>query len=287
MRRRGGARPAAPAAPDPFEAAAMTDPRLPRFFVPPDVAGAGAPASGRRLALPPSEAHHAAHVLRLAAGDAVEVFDGRGGSAAGRIAGVLRGEVTVAIETVRAPAPAPKPALRLVFAVPKGKRLDWLLEKATELGAARLAPVRFARSVAGGEALSPAARRRWDARCISAAKQSRRTHLPAIEPPAPLDEALAGDGAAGAGIFGDTGAGAAPVLGALTARPPASQIEMFHIYVGPEGGVTEAERRRLTAAGLVPVRLGPTVLRTETAAAALLAVATAWRDAGSGAPTAQ
>lgn len=254
----------------------MTDPPLPRFFVPPDDAGAGAPAPGRRLALPPSEAHHAAHVLRLGAGDAVEVFDGRGGAAAARIAQVSRGEVTVTVESVRAPVPAPAPALRLAFAVPKGKRLEWLLEKATELGADRLAPVRFARSVAGGEALSAAARRRWRARCMAAAKQSRRAHLPAIEPVRPLEAALA---SAGPGVFGDTAAGAAPVVEALAslAVPPAEAV--FHIYIGPEGGLTGAERARLAGAGLVAVRLGGTVLRTETASAALLAVTAAWRAA--------
>ena len=257
----------------------MTDRSLPRFFVSPSDGAAGpALETGRRLVLSPAEAHHAVHVLRLRAGDPVEVFDGRGGSAEARLAEVARGAVTVVVETVRAPLVAPAPALRLAFAVPKGKRLDWLLEKATELGAARLAPVRFARSVAGGEALSPTARRRWEARCMAAAKQSGRAHLPVIEPVAPLADALPPEGAGAAGVFGDTGAAARPVTGALAGLPSPSAFGAVHMYVGPEGGLTAAERRRLAGAGLVGVRLGATVLRTETAAVALLAVVSAWRD---------
>jgi len=257
----------------------MTERPLPRFFVSPS-GDADGPAleTGRRVVLPPAEAHHAVHVLRLRAGDPVEIFDGRGASAEARLAEAARGEVTAIVETVRTPIPAPAPALRLAFAVPKGKRLDWLLEKATELGAARLAPVRFARSVAGVEALSEAARRRWEARCIAAAKQSGRAHLPVIEPVAPLAEALPPEGAGAAGVFGDTGDAARPVGAALAGLPSPFPSGAIHIYVGPEGGLTEAERRLLAGAGLVGVRLGPTVLRTETAAVALLAVVSAWRD---------
>jgi 16S rRNA (uracil1498-N3)-methyltransferase len=255
----------------------MPSSRPPRFFVPPAAGAPPALSAGARLALPASEAHHAAHVLRLGEGDAVEIFDGRGGVASARIDGTARGQVTVAVEFVRAAEAAPAPALRLAFAVPKGKRLEWLLEKATELGAARLAPVRFARSVAGGEALSPAARARWEARCIAAAKQAGLAHLPVIEPVRPLAEALP---SAGPALVGDAGEASRPVTDVLAALPRAPRPGALHIYVGPEGGLADEERRRLADAGAVAVRLGRSVLRVETAAVALLACAAAWRDGG-------
>jgi len=254
----------------------MPPPPPPRFFAPP-APGRGSPLeAGRRITLSASEAHHAAHVLRLRPGDAVEVFDGRGSAADARLETVERGEVVVRLEAVRRTPPPPAPALRLAFAVPKGKRLDWLLEKATELGAARLAPVRFARSVAGPKSLSPRARRRWEARCIAAAKQALLPHLPVLEPVRPPAEALQAEGP---GVFGDTGPAAGPLAGALDALPPAHRVGTLHLYVGPEGGLSDEERRLLGRVGIVPVRLGRTVLRIETAAVALLAAAVAWRDA--------
>jgi len=251
----------------------------PRFFVRPESLSAGAAfaprepfAPGAELLLPRDEAHHAAHVLRLAAGSTVIVFDGRGASAEARLVRAARGEVAVVVEAVRPAADPPRPAVRLAFAVPKGRRLDWLLEKATELGAARLAPVRFARSVAGGEALGPATRARWEARCIAAAKQAGVDWLPAVEPVRPLAEALpAGEPA----LFGDTRPDAAPLAEALAALAHGGPPGTLHIYVGPEGGLTEDESRALCDAGAVPVRLGRTVLRTETAAVALLAATAA------------
>ena len=243
----------------------------PRFFVPPEGASAGAAfVAGRHLALPPTEAHHAAHVLRLKVGDAVELFDGRGGVAAGRIVGSSRHEVVVGIEEPLAPATAPRPRIHLAFAVPKGRRLDWLLEKATELGVESLAPVRFARSVAGAEALSPAKRQRWLGHCIAAAKQARTAFLPVVEDARPLDAFLAG---VGPGLYGDLADAATAVRDVLDRHAGA---EALHVVVGPEGGLTEAERLAMQAAGLEPARLGQTTLRVETAAIALVAAVRAY-----------
>jgi len=249
----------------------MTARTAPRFFVPP-APGVRAPmVVGQDVALPPPETHHAAHVLRLGPGDTVEVFDGCGGAAAGPLVAVDRRSAVVRVETVYPLAAAPRPALRLAFAVPKGKRLDWLLEKATELGVARLAPVAFARSVAGRHPLGPGARRRWSARCIAAAKQARVAYLPVVEPVRPVAAAIA---PAGPGIVGDPAPGApglADALGALAAATP----DTVHIYVGPEGGLTDDERAAFAGAGVTAVRLGSTILRTETASVALLAATVA------------
>jgi 16S rRNA (uracil1498-N3)-methyltransferase len=250
---------------------ADTDKR-PRFFVP-DLS-AEAPA---RAELPPAEAHHALHVLRLRAGAAVELFDGRGQCAEGHIADAARRRVTVAVERAwTEPTPASAgccagPLVHLAFAVPKGSRADWLVEKATELGVASLRPTVFERSVAGKELLSAAKRERWMNHCAAAAKQAQVNWLPVVEDAAPLAEVLAR--AAGALVLaGDTAPEAVPILEALARRRKGEDIL---IVVGPEGGLAEAERATLRAGGAVAVRLGRSVLRIETAAIALAAAAIA------------
>jgi 16S rRNA (uracil1498-N3)-methyltransferase len=236
----------------------------PRFYVP-DL------TEGAEVALPQTEAHHAAHVLRLAPGAAVELFDGCGRAAGARIATVRRGDVTAVVESVRGPVARAGPAVHLAFAVPKGSRLDWLLEKATELGAAALRPVRFERSVAGAGEFSEAKREKWLAHAIAAAKQSGLDYLPTIEDPLPLEKFAA---ACGPGIYGDLAADARPiaeVLRSLAAGGTQKLERGIVVAVGPEGGLTEAERGALRAGGFVPVRLGHTTLRIETAAVAILA----------------
>ena len=243
---------------------------LPRFYVPPVTGRARAAwRDGHEVPLPPTEAHHAAHVLRLQVGDAVELFDGCGASAAARVVHVRRGEVVAVVESVGAPAARPLPHIHLAFAVPKGRRLTWLLEKATELGVESLVPVRFERSVAARGDLSAAARRRWVAHSIAAAKQARLVFLPALEPPCTLQEFLASPHA---GIYGDLSTAAVPVAEALRACVP---LAAFYVVVGPEGGLTAAERRAMDAGGLAAARLGRTTLRIETAAIALVSAVTA------------
>ena len=236
----------------------------PRFYVPELTEGA-------QVALPPTEAHHAARVLRLAPGAAVELFDGCGRAAGARIAAVRRAGVTAAVESVRGPAPRPGPLVHLAFAIPKGSRLDWLIEKATELGVASLRPVRFARSVAGEGEFSEAKRAKWLARAIAAAKQSGLDYLPAIKDPQPLAE-YAAEG--GPGIYGDLAADARPVAEVvrnIAAGGRGCLAGNLAVVVGPEGGLTEGERAALRAGGFAAVRLGRTTLRIETAAVALVA----------------
>jgi len=240
-----------------------------RFFVP-DLA-ADAPA---RVELPPAEAHHALHVLRLRTGAAVELFDGRGRRAEGRIADVARRRVNVQIEQVWTERRPGGPLVHLAFAVPKGSRADWLVEKATELGVASLRPTVFERSVAGKEPLSAAKRERWLNHCAAAAKQARLNWLPVLEDTAPLGDRLAQ--AAGALVLvGDTVEEAVPILEALARRRKGEDIL---IVVGPEGGLADAERATLRAGGAVAVRLGRSVLRIETAAIALAAAVIAASD---------
>lgn len=215
--------------------------------------------------LPPAEAHHALGVLRLRDGEGVELFDGRGGWATGTIqrTGKSAAEVHITGRSVQTERPWPR--VELAFAVPKGKRLDWLLEKATELGAARLCPVTFERSVATPE-LSEHARTRWMGICLAAAKQCRTAFLPDLAEPVELPAYLRACPAEDC-LFGDPDA--TEGLGqALAGWSPPRRIALL---VGPEGGLTPGETAAAIEASWRPVRLGHYILRTETAAVALLA----------------
>ncbi|MFB3892036.1 MAG: 16S rRNA (uracil(1498)-N(3))-methyltransferase [Phycisphaerae bacterium] len=251
----------------------------------PVLAGAAADAPGRQGALvplPEGEVHHAWTVLRLKDGERVEVFDGTGLSAHGTLIGAGRRGLSVRIERLNPPAQRRGPAVHLAFAVPKGNRLDWLLEKATELGAASLRPVIFERSVAGGGELSDAKRQRWLGHCVSAAKQCGLDFLPEIIPPAGLRVFLAGLPAAAVPsaaasvvrIVGD-GSPRTPPLASVLAGRRAREV---CILVGPEGGLSEDEAAEVWQAGFAPARVGWTTLRIETAAIAMLAGAMAILD---------
>ena len=162
--------------------------------------------------------------------------------------------------------------MHLAFAMPKGKRLDWLLEKATELGAASLRAVTFERSVRQQSQFSDAVRQRWLGHCVSAAKQCGLNFLPELREPLGLVELL-GNAREGAWIVGDMGQDASTMGQALSAAPADVTV-----LVGPEGGLAPAEFSAAVEAGLVPVRVGHTTLRTETAAVALLAAAVSCLD---------
>jgi len=231
-----------------------------RFFVPrlPDQAGG-------TVDLPPDEVYHARTVLRLKAGREVELFDGRGRVACGKATAVDKRAVTVTIDSVHR-VERTGPVVNLAFAVPKGKRLDWLLEKATELGAASLRPVVFERSVAGGDELTDAKRQRWATHCLAAAKQSGLNFLPEICDTEVLSDALSRDvPAGGVRLLGDLGDDAVTLVEAV------GSATVIDLLIGPEGGLSDDERARAIGAGFVPVRLGATTLRIETAAVALLA----------------
>ena len=229
---------------------------------------AAAPAT---IELAADEAHHAREVMRLRAGDDVELFDGAGGVARARIVEASRRSVRVQIDAVRTVRRA-GPLVHVAFAVPKGKRLDWLLEKATELGSASLRPVIFDRSVAGGTTLGRAKRDRWRAHCVAAAKQCGLNHLPDIHEPFSLEDFLA-ETAGLLRLVGDTFADAVALPEAFA--PGSQGRRELCLIVGPEGGLTPAERAACIDAGCVPVRIGATTLRIETAAVALLSAVSA------------
>lgn len=222
--------------------------------------------SADRVVLPPGETHHALNVLRLKRNAEVELFDGRGHAASGVLVETPKSGAVVELTRHHPQIPRPTPRLHLAFSVPKGKRLDWLLEKATELGAASIRPVVFQHSISSGE-MSDSKAQRWETHCVSAAKQCGLNFLPEILPPCSPQELLTrspeirwmvGDGRAN---FGS--------LSGLSWE--AFREGDLGLIVGPEGGITAEEMHSLVAGGVLPVRLGYTTLRIETAAIALMA----------------
>jgi 16S rRNA (uracil1498-N3)-methyltransferase len=211
-------------------------------------------AAGVRLALGRPQAHYLRHVLRLRAGDMVLAFNGTEGEWAARLDGA-REPALLPVELLRPQRPEPGPTL--LVAPIKRPRLEWLLEKAVELGVGRILPVLTGRGVVRTEASE-----RLRARIVEAAEQCGRLTVPEVAEPMRLGAAVdAATAAAGLLGFADEAGGGVPLLAALEAEP------LDALLVGPEGGFAPAERAALLARPQVrPVSLGPLILRTETAA---------------------
>jgi 16S rRNA (uracil1498-N3)-methyltransferase len=233
----------------------------PRFFV---TAGHVPAQVGATIALPESAAHHATRVLRLAAGAALTLFDGTGGEYAATLVHADRRSATVRVEGF-VPVDRESPlAVTLAQGIAANDAMDYAIRKATELGATSIQPLVTARSAP----LPPGDRgdRRlahWRGIVIAACEQCGRNRVPEVSPPRALGEWLQAWEGSGI-VFAPDADG--PV-GAL-AQPPAP----LALLIGPEGGFDARELRAVRARGFHPVRFGPRVLRTETAAAAALAV---------------
>jgi 16S rRNA (uracil1498-N3)-methyltransferase len=230
----------------------------PRFFVDVEL------TSGHVLDLPGNVAHHASHVLRLRDGAAVVVFNGRGGEYRAR----LTNRGTQAELSSHAPVERESPlALTLVQAWIATDKLDWVIEKAVELGAARLVLAPARRSVVRLEGARLAKRlERLRDIVVAACCQCGRNRVPTIEAfddlPAALGNALS---ESGSGLL--LAPDAAQSI-AESVRPSPATIA---VAVGPEGGFEPGEMAAATRAGYRPVRIGPRVLRTETAGLAAMA----------------
>ncbi len=224
---------------------------------------AGPLAAGAAVRLEDERAHYLRNVLRLREGEPVRLFNAEDGEWQARLVAVARHAATVELsELVRPPAPEPGPTL--VFAPIRRNRLDWLVEKAVELGVARLVPVITRRTV-----VKPEGADRLTAIAREAAEQSERLTLPPVAPPVPFAAWLAGRDPGEPVLVALTREDAAPLPAALRrhAEPPT-------LLIGPEGGFAPEERERLRGAPNVQaVSLGPRILRTETAALAMLAAA--------------
>jgi len=247
--------------------------RVPRFCV-------RDAAPGARLDLPDHSAHHARDVLRLRPGAAVRVFDGRGSEWEARVEAVTRKKLRLHVGGPVTPLPEPQLPIRLALAPLKGDRMEWVVQKATELGVAEIAPVITARTDAAARpALHGTRQERWEKVAAGASEQCGRAIVPRIAPTCPLSELLAMPLAGERLVLREPPA--APPLGSR----PAPGADGVWLLIGPEGGWEPAELARCDDAGFAPVSLGPRILRAETAAVAAVAAAgLLWSDLGGPGP---
>lgn len=226
---------------------------LPRLYVDQTLAAEAV------LTLEGAPANYLANVLRLTAGAQVKLFDDRTGEWLAEIVEPGRKRATLRVVR-RLREREAVPDLWLLFAPIKRGRIDWLVEKATELGAARLVPVLTARTIVDRLNLE-----RLRVHAIEAAEQCERTALPDIAEPVKLGALLAGWPADRTLYFADE-SGGEPLLASAAPGPAA-------LLIGPEGGFTEEERAAIRAvARAKPVSLGPRILRADTAALAALSL---------------
>ncbi|MBN9422103.1 MAG: 16S rRNA (uracil(1498)-N(3))-methyltransferase [Candidatus Accumulibacter sp. 66-26] len=243
---------------------------LPRFFCP------LALSAGVSVDLPESAARHAARVLRLRSGDDLTLFDGRGGEYAARIAQVERERVRVDVLAWDARECESPLALTLVQALQAGEKMDLTVQKAVELGVGRIVPVLARRSVVRLDGARAARRvEHWRGVAASACEQCGRNRVPDVAELQGLERWLAQPAPTDA-LRLMLAPGAEHTLATLAPPPAGSPIELL---IGSEGGLAPEEMHAAAQAGFVAVRLGPRVLRTETAGlAALAAIHARWGD---------
>jgi 16S rRNA (uracil1498-N3)-methyltransferase len=229
-----------------------------RFFVP-EVRRGTAELSG-------PDAEHLVRVLRAEVGQLYELSDNHDLYLA-RIEVARKSVVSFRVlEKLESPPPAVH--VSLIAAVIKFDRFEWLVEKATELGVSCIQPFEATRSDPGLAAASQKRRPRWEKIALEASQQSRRVHLPQIEPAVRFAEALQID--ASLRLLLDETSDAPPVLERFPERPSSS--DRIALLLGPEGGWTDEERLQAVRTGWLPCSLGTTILRSETAGVAGLAV---------------
>lgn len=233
---------------------------------------------GATVDLSAEAASYLARVLRLRPDDPLVVFDGRGGEYDGTVVSVTRAGVRLAVGEHRAVERESPLAVTLGLGVSRGERMDYGLQKATELGVQEVVPLLTARCVVQLDTERSASRLgHWRRVVASACEQCGRNRLPRVGAPQTLDGWLA-----------------RPPAGLRLVLSPSAPLALrdldlpqgpVTLLVGPEGGLAPAELTLAVRAGFTPLRLGPRVLRTETAVvAALSALGACWGDLGGGTP---
>ena len=238
----------------------------PRVYVPADV-----PLHGV-CDLPDDASHHLSHVLRLASGDAVVIFDGRGHEYDATIERVSKSGMRVKLGPARAIDRESRLEVRLAQGISSGDRMDYTIQKAVELGVYAIQPLSTERSVVRLDATRAAKRiAHWRSVAIAACEQCGRNRVPEIAPIASLTGWL------GSLRGGSLRLTLSPNASAKLATVVRDDSLPVILLVGPEGGLAPREEDDARAAGFTAVRLGPRVLRTETAAVAALAALQALR----------
>jgi 16S rRNA (uracil1498-N3)-methyltransferase len=233
-----------------------------RFYLPPENCRTGT------LRLDGREAHHALHVLRLKRGDGVTILDGAGNEFLCAVENAAKDALTLVVQEKKFIAAPPCP-ITLLVAIPKGKIIEDIIQKAVELGAQRIVPLRTERVVTqlddGG---AEGKREKWQTVAIEAIKQCGAPWLPKVETPRTISEFLARDEMMELSLVGSL---------QTERRHPREWLEQFQkqhgrqphsagVWIGPEGDFTREELKTIEAAGAKPITLGELTLRVETAA---------------------
>jgi 16S rRNA (uracil1498-N3)-methyltransferase len=222
-------------------------------------------ASGSRCLVGGSAAHHMLRVLRLAVGAEVTLFDGAGGEYAARIDAVHKDAVRVEVGAHAATERESPLAVTLAQGISRGERMDWVIQKATELGVRGIAPLITERSVVRLDARQAQKKsQHWRGIAIAACEQCGRNRLPEMAAPLDFQNFLA-HAASAEGLRLLLSPLGKDRIGAI------APVETITLLIGPEGGLAPEVRAAAIGKGFIEVQLGPRVLRTETAAIAALA----------------
>ncbi|MDX8378877.1 MAG: 16S rRNA (uracil(1498)-N(3))-methyltransferase [Gallionella sp.] len=241
---------------------------MPRFYCPPPL-----PKQGP-FKLPADAAHHASRVLRLRAGDTVQLFDGMGNECHGVLEDTCAKQVIVSdLIAIKANRESPLPLL-LAQALTRSEKMDWIIQKATELGVTEIQPLATTRSVAKLSSERIIKRTaHWQQVIIAACEQCGRNVLPVIHPPIDILTWLQQISTSSHSKYILLPQGETSLLNQSAPQGTAT------LLIGAEGGFTQAESDTALRCGFTPIRLGPRILRTETAAVAgLTALQILWGD---------
>ena len=221
-------------------------------------------AAGQTVSLDAIASRHLREALRVREGDDVVIFNGEGGEYSGKVIAVGRAAVSVQLSAYHAVDRESPLRIRLAQGISRGERMDYTIQKAVELGVATLAPLSTERSaVRLDEARARKREDHWRGIIRHAAEQSGRTRLPVLEPVGTLTQLLDASLEQGRLLLDPT---AEAALGGV---PLPTDL---CLAIGPEGGFSPSERMQLEAAGFRRLRLGPRILRTETAALVALSI---------------
>ena len=223
-------------------------------------------AAGNNVVIEGSAVNHITRVLRLRSGDTLTLFDGSGGEYGARIEEFHKDTVVVTVDEHRTLDRESPLSLTLAQGISRGDRMDWIIRKATELGTSRIVPVFTKRSMVKlDEKQAENKVQHWRRIAVAACEQSGRNRVPDLALPLDFSEVLRdGEQASTRLLLSPTGD-----LRVDDLEAPGKGIT---VLIGPEGGLAEREQEAAVAAGFKPVRMGPRVLRTETAAIAALTI---------------
>lgn len=235
------------------------------------------PMKGKdRVALDPGAAKHLLTVLRLKPGAALLLFDGSGFEFDAKLEQADKKQVWVTLSGMHGPAVESPLHVTLAQGISRGERMDYTVQKAVELGVSAIMPVLTERSVVKLDKDGGAKKRaHWQGVVVGACEQSGRVRVPEVAPPRPLANFLADLPQAGLKLLLD------PLGGSTANDLPTPSDGQVLLLVGPEGGLSENERNLAARVGFTGLKLGPRILRTETAAlVALSLLQSQWGDLG-------